>query len=85
VVDGWKEMQMPEPEERYKYHFIARMPHEPGALHRAAEIIKRINLFSRFTPPQQLERFPQTNMGLWPSPQRSRTALSAVVTALFRS
>lgn len=26
-----------------KFHFIARMPNEPGALHKAAEIIKRYN------------------------------------------
>lgn len=32
-------MQLPEPEERHKYHLIARMPNEPGALERAAEII----------------------------------------------
>jgi glyoxylase-like metal-dependent hydrolase (beta-lactamase superfamily II) len=34
-------MQMPEPAERHKYHLIARMPNEPGALQRAAEIIKQ--------------------------------------------
>jgi uncharacterized protein with ACT and thioredoxin-like domain len=32
---------MSEPEERHKYHLIARMPNEPGALERAAEIIKQ--------------------------------------------
>lgn len=31
-------MQLPEPEERHKYHLMARMPNEPGALERAAEI-----------------------------------------------